>query len=131
MVLPISSTLILDSANDYGGNTTINKGTIVAKNNTSLGQATKGVVIAANGTLQIDDGVTIAAKNSSTEINGGTVKVDGGDTAVLQTGLTLGNGTISKFDIGANGILTISGASGAITKDGVGDEASKKRVMAH
>jgi autotransporter-associated beta strand protein len=97
-------TLVLAGANTYGGDTTINGGTLEAANDAALGSGNATVDNTANqgATLKVDSGITlanaIAVNNGSTLDNAGTLS----HTAASEIGVeaTGGLATIINHDGG-------------------------------
>lgn len=118
-----AGTLTLSSANSYTGNTTINAGTVLALNDSSLGTA--GTVTLANtgASLDLGDGVTIS--RAMTVGNTGNAKVlglqTGATSAVYAGAITVNETTEGNFQVTATGVgkLEISGVIGSATLAGV------------
>ncbi len=126
-----SSTLTLATSNDYQGGTTINSGTVVAKDVGSVGSASATgsgpVTVAASATLQIGDGVTSGAGTVTGPVhNSGSVDINRPDGVTLTTaidgtgGVTIqGGGTVTA----SGGGLSYSGntniANGTLTANAV------------
>ena len=107
-----SGTLTLTGTNTYSGQTTIEGGTVVASNSSSLG-ATPGSVTSTNivlnnGTLQTTNSFSIGSNKGITVVgSGGTINTDA-STTFTYGGVISSNGTLTKT---GDGTLTLSGAN--------------------
>ncbi|WP_440652954.1 autotransporter-associated beta strand repeat-containing protein [Candidatus Pelagibacter sp. HIMB1542] len=107
-----SGTLTLTGTNTYSGQTTIEGGTVVASNSSSLG-ATPGSVASTNivlnnGTLQTTNSFSIGSNKGITVVgSGGTINTDA-STTLTYGGVISNNGTLTKT---GDGTLTLSGAN--------------------
>ena len=107
-----SGTLTLTGTNTYSGQTTIEGGTVIASNSSSLG-ATPGSVTSTNivlnnGTLQTTNSFSIGSNKGITVVgSGGTINTDA-STTFTYGGVISSNGTLTKT---GDGTLTLSGAN--------------------
>ena len=121
----------LGGANDYGGATNVNAGTLIANNNAALGATGVGTSVASAATLALPGGITIGAEALSLSGTGVSSVGALSNTAGLNTyggaitlaaastiGSTLGTLTLSNTVNNGGFGLTLNGA-GAITANGV------------
>ena len=118
--------LILKTANDYEGNTTITDGKLTIQNATGLGAAGKGVLTIGTGKeLLVFGDFDIATKG------GATVVGAGGKLTFADSGVAI-NKILNTLDLAGNFIVdinhvfkieldTVNGVGGAITKNGTGE----------
>ena len=121
----------LGGANNYGGLTNVNAGTLIANNNTALGATGAGTSVANAATLALPGGITIGAEaltlsGAGVGSVGALSNIAGANTyggaITLAAASTIGStaGTLTLGSTVANGGfgLTLDGA-GAITASGV------------
>jgi fibronectin-binding autotransporter adhesin len=101
-----SGTLTLSGANTYTGTTTVNAGTVLATNNSSLGGASGAVTVAAGATLALGGGTTIT-KTAMLNLAGDGVSAGAG---ALQAAGTTGQTSQWAGDITLTGNTTITAA---------------------
>ncbi len=115
--------LTLSTANTYTGGTSVSGGTLVATHNEALGDAGTGTTVAAGGTLELQNGITIASEALSVTGSGQLLNTAGANTyggvisgtgGVTVTGgeliVTAANTYTGTTDISA-GTLTLGSAS--------------------
>ena len=120
-----SGTLTIQTANSYGGGTTINEGTLVVAHDEALGA---GEVILEGGALKIDNGpkkfrLTVTGQNTRLEGNGhnaftGTLTMKAGSQ------LTSSGGALMATQYGIDHIVMENGSTLTMTSD----EDSARRI---
>ncbi len=122
----------LSQANTYGGGTAINNGTLIAQNNSALGQAGTSVTIAAGATLDVGGsnltGYNVSVAGAGVGGAGAIVNSGAAQTSAL-SGLTLtgdttigggpgsGEGGADRWDIRSD-TATVNGEGLNLTKTG-------------
>lgn len=113
-----ASTLILPSANTYGGFTTVSAGVLDVQTPAALG-SNAAVTVAGPGTLQIDGaGLDF---NKTLSLSGTLSNLNGSNT---WSGKISARGTSSTINLGAGHSLTLSGViggAGKLTQNGAGE----------
>jgi len=104
-----TGTLTLSGANTYTGATSINAGTLIARNSTALGTVGGGTTVASGATLQLENSISVGAEALALQ---GTLRSASGTNAYAGAISGAGQVTIDA------GNFTLSG-SGANTYTGV------------
>jgi autotransporter-associated beta strand protein len=105
-------TLTLSGANTYTGTTSINAGTLIASHATALGSTLGSTIVADGATLQLADGLSLAAE--PLVLNGAGVSTVG--SLVLENNnysgtITLGTDSV-RIGVNGSGISTLGAVSG-------------------
>ena len=113
-----SGTLTIQTANSYGGGTTINAGTLVVANDEALGS---GEVILEGGALEIDNGpkkfrLTVTGKNTRLE-GGGHDAFTGTLTLKAGSQLNSSGGALMATQYGIDHIVMENGSTLTMTSD--------------
>ena len=120
-----TGTLILASANAYGGDTTVNQGVLNIRNSAALGTTAGNTIVNSGGELQLQGNISIASREELSLTGTGAGGLGSAALRNISGGNQL-NGPIILQD--APGVVRINSDFGSLTLLGAISEANKLRA---